>query len=366
MRKQSISVQATTPVAATRSRVRTEMRLPSAFFFSTGVAIELERVFTFRCLMPLLLLMVLPTIAWTQPSPPPQSRSADSYTIRVDVADVVLHPTVETRDGTPVSGLTKDNFQIYESGVLQRIKYFSHEDIPVTVGLVVDNSGSIRPKRPDIIAAAFAFARSSNPQDQMFVINFNEHVSFGLPPGTMFTDQPEQLRAGLSRTRSEGQTALYDAIAAGFEQLKKGNRDKRVLIVISDGGDNTSKHSLAQIMAMAGRSDAMIYTMGIFDEEDGDQNPRVLKQLAKATGGEAFLPKTLQEVLPICEHIARDIRNQYMIAYVSTNVSQDGKYRKIQVKAQAEGRERLFVRTRAGYYALPKPQPSTASQSSRP
>jgi len=333
---------------------------------SKGVRTELERIFGCRCLMPLLLLIVLPGIAWTQPLPPAQSRTADPYTIRVDVADVVLHPTVETRDGTPVSGLAKGNFQIYENGVPQPIKYFSHEDIPVTVGLVVDNSGSIRPKRPDIIAAAVAFARSSNPQDQMFVINFNENVLFGLPPGTMFTDKPEELEASLTRTTAQGQTALYDAIAAGLDQLKKGDRDKRVLIVITDGGDNVSKHSLAQIKAMAGQSDAMIYTMGIFDEEDGDQNPGVLKQLSQATGGEAFLPKTLEEVLPICEHIARDIRNQYMIAYVPTNESQDGKYRKIQLKVQAEGREHLVVRTRAGYYAVPKPQASTGIQTSRP
>jgi len=119
-------------------------------------------------------------------------------------------------------------------------------------------------------------------------------------------------------------------------------------------------------MAMAGQSDAIIYTMGIFDEEDADQNPHVLKQLAKATGGEAFLPKSLQEVLPICEHIARDIRNQYTIAYVPSNESQDGKYRKIHVTAQAQGRERLHIRTRAGYYAVPTPQPSTANQSGRP
>ena len=327
---------------------------------------EMKSVFTGRCLTPLLLLIVLPTIAWTQASPPPQSGPVDSYTIHVNVADVILHPTVENRAGTPVSGLVKDNFQVYENGVLQPIKYFTHEDIPVTVGLIVDNSGSIRPKRPDINAAALAFARSSNPQDQMFVVNFNEIVSFGLPPETMFTDQPEQLQAALSRARSEGQTALYDAIAVGLEQLKKGNRDKRVLIVITDGGDNASKHTLAQIMAMAGQSDAMIYTMGIFDEEDEDQNPHVLKQLAKATGGEAFLPKTLEEILPICEHIARDIRNQYMIAYIPTNENQDGKYRKIQVKAQAQGRERLYVRTRAGYYALPKPPVSTPSLSSLP
>ena len=161
--------------------------------------------------------MFLTTFAWPQQASTAQSGSGDLYTIRVNVADVVLHPTVENRDSRPVSGLHKADFQVYESGVLQPIKYFSHEDIPVTVGLIVDNSGSIRPKRPDIIAAAVAFARSSNPQDQMFVVNFNENVSFGLPPETMFTDQPEQLEAALSRTTAQGQTALYDAIAVGLE-----------------------------------------------------------------------------------------------------------------------------------------------------
>jgi Ca-activated chloride channel homolog len=361
---QLTSLHAATTAAANGTGASKGIGRQSGIAISTEGRMDLRSVFSCRCLIPLLLLIALPNIAWTQPSPPAQSSPVGPYTIRVNVADVVLHPTVENREGKPVSGLTKDNFQIYENGVLQPIKYFSHEDIPVTVGLVVDNSGSIRPKRPDIIAAALAFARSSNPQDQMFVINFNEHVSFGLPPGTMFTDQPEQLQAGLSVARPQGLTALYDAIAAGLEQLKKGNRDKQVLIVITDGGDNVSKHTLTQIMAMAGQSDAIIYTMGVFDEEDGDQNPHVLKQLANATGGEAFLPKTLQEVLPICEHIAHDIRNQYMIAYVPTNESQDGKYRKIQVKAQ--GRERWYVRTRAGYYALPKPQESTVSQGSQP
>lgn len=366
MLERSILVWAITSATTAKSRVRRTMRLENTEVFRTRVCMELGRVLSGCCLVLILLLIVLPSIAWTQQSPPASNHSADSYTIRVNVSDVVLHPTVESNDGLPVLGLGKDNFQIYENGVLQPIGFFSHEDIPVTVGLVVDNSGSIRPKRPDIVSAAVAFARSSNPRDQMFVINFNEHVSLGLPPGTMFTDQPEQLEAALSKTRAEGLTALYDAISAGFEQLKKGNRDKRVLIVITDGGDNVSRHNLTQILTTAGQSDAIIYTMGIFDEEDGDQNPHVLKQLAKATGGEAFLPKTLEEVLPICEHIARDIRNQYTIAYVPSNESQDGKYRKIQVKAQAPGREHLHIRTRAGYYALPEPQPTTVSQSTRP
>jgi VWFA-related protein len=282
---------------------------------------------------------------------------------------VVLHATVQNHKGILVSGLGKDNFQVYEDGVLQQIDYFSHEDIPVTVGLVVDNSGSMGSKRSDVIAAALAFARSSNPQDQMFVVNFNEHVSFGLPDNTPFTDQVVELEVALSRIKADGETALYDGVAVALEHLKKGNRDKKVLIVVSDGGDNASKHNLGQVMAMAGQSDAIIYTLGLFDEDDPDKNPGVLKQLAKATGGEAFLPESLKEVVPICEQIAHDIRNQYTLAYAPANRKQDGAYRAIAVKAGSPGRGRLFVRTRAGYYASLNPQqlPAIAgSQSNRP
>jgi VWFA-related protein len=279
---------------------------------------------------------------------------------------VVLTATVRNHKGTPVSGLDKNDFQVYEDGVPQQIKYFSHEDIPVTVGLVVDNSGSMRPKRPEVIAAALAFVHSSNPQDQMFVVNFNEHVSFGLPGSTPFTDQAEPLRVALSRINADGQTALYDAVAAALEHLKAGNRDKKVLIVISDGADNVSKHNLAQIMDMAARSDAIIYTVGLFDPDDPDKNPRVLKQLAKATGGEAFLPESLEEVVPICERIAHDIRNQYTIAYVPTNGNQDGTFRAIQMKSEAPGRGRLVVRTRTGYNAPLRAQLNATGQSSHP
>jgi len=155
----------------------------------------------------------------------------------------------------------------------------------------------------------------------------------------------------MSRIAADGMTALYDAVAAALEHLKKGNRDKKVLLVISDGGDNASRQKLAQIMAMAKRSDAIIYTIGLFDEDDPDQNPGALRQLAKATGGETFLPKSVKDVIPICERIAHDIRNQYTIAYVPANEKQDGTYRIIQVKAGSPGRGRLAVRTRAGYYA---------------
>jgi Ca-activated chloride channel homolog len=239
------------------------------------------------------------------------SRPGDEYTIRVDVDVVVLHATAQDRNNILVSGLDKDNFQVYEDGVLQPIKYFSHEDIPVTVGLVVDDSGSMGPERRDVIAPALAFARSSNPQDQMFVVYFNEKVSFGLPGDIAFTDQVAQLQAALSRVAADGETALYDAIAVALEHLKTGKRDKKVLIVVSDGGDSASKHKLAEIATMVGQPGPIIYTIGIFDDQDPDRNPGVLKRLAKGTGGQAFLPESLRDVVPICEQIARDIRNQY-------------------------------------------------------
>jgi len=278
---------------------------------------------------------------------------------------VVLRTTVLDRKHLLVSGLGKENFQVSEDGVLQQIKYFSHEDIPVTVGLVIDNSGSMGPKRAAVIAAALAFARSSNPEDQMFVVNFNEKVSFALPEETPFTNNVAQLELALSRVIAKGQTALYDAVDVALDHVAKGDRDKKVLIVISDGGDNASKHKLDSILAMAKRSDAIIYTIGIFDEQDGDRNPGVLKRLAEETGGATFLPDSLQDVVPICERIARDIRSQYTLAYEPTNSNQDGRYRVVQTRADMTGRGRLLVRTRTGYFA-PMPSPSPIGTRSSP
>lgn len=311
-------------------------------------------------------LICLPGIVQSQQLPGPPNRKADPYTIKVDVNMVVLHASVQNHKGVLVSGLGQKDFQIYEDGAPQQINYFSHEDVPVTVGLVVDNSGSMAPKRNEVIAAALAFAHSSNPQDQMFVVIFNEHVRFGLPANTLFTDQPPQLEAALSRYHPDGQTALYDAVAAALEHLKKGNRDKKVLIVISDGADNASQHNLAQVMTMAVQSDAIVYALSLFEEDDPDKNPSVLKRLAKATGGEAFLPDLTKEVVPICEQVARDIRNQYTAAYVSTNQKQDGTYRVVEMKAAAPGRGRLVVRTRAGYNAPVKSQAKAQIAGSQP
>jgi Ca-activated chloride channel homolog len=307
------------------------------------------------CLSLVWLLIILSGVASAQEGL--QNRSQDQYQIKASVELAVLYMSVRTRQGDLVSGLEKDNFQVYEDGVVQKIESFDQADIPVTVGLVIDNSGSMGAKRPEVNTAALAFAQSSNPEDEMFVVNFNENVSFGLPRNQPFTHRSDELQQALSGIAAEGKTALYDAIFRALQHLKRGARNKKALIVISDGGDNASSHTRPQITKMAVQSDAVIFTVGLFDERDPDRNPRVLKELARLTGGEAFFPGSLEDVSPVCDRIALDIRSQYTATYIPTNRKQDGTFRAIQVKASAPGYGRLRVRTRAGYYAPSPPLP---------
>jgi VWFA-related protein len=311
--------------------------------------------------------MVLSCVASSQQRMPAAASHPDGYTIRTNVDLVVLRATVRDHKGAPVAGLGKEDFQVLEDKVPQQIESFSHEDVPVTVGLVIDNSGSMRSKRSEVIDAALAFARSSNPEDQVFVVNFNEHISMGLPGNVEFTGNQEQLKTALSRNKADGLTALYDAVAVALEHLKKGKWDKKVLIVISDGGDNASRHKLAEIVSMVNQSSAIMYTMGIFDANDDDRNPRVLKQLSRISGGESFFPESLDEIMPICEQIAHDIRNQYTITYAPANRKSDGTYRAIEVKARKTSvRGRLTVSTRSGYSAPLLTSPANDALRSRP
>ena len=319
----------------------------------TLIAIQLHNLFgkasAFRWPIALTIAILIPIIGGTQVSQPSQSRVGGEYTLRMNADMVILNATVlDPYDGL-VAGLNEDDFQVYEDGVLQQIQHFSHEDVPVTVGILMDESGSMRRKHADVIAAALEFAESSNPHDQMFVVNFSDHVSLGLPADTPFTDQPDQLQLAFSDTSAMGETALYDGLAAGLDHLKQGNSEKKVLILLSDGGDNASQHSFSELIEMARSSGAMIYTIGIFDERDGDRNPGVLRQIAMETGGQAFFPQSSQDIAPICDWIARSIRNQYTLAYVPTVAKSDEKYRVIQVKASQPGLDELSVRTRAGY-----------------
>jgi Ca-activated chloride channel family protein len=280
-----------------------------------------------------------------------QPQTPQPYQLSVNVDLVLLNAAVRDRHGAFVSDLREQDFEVYEDGVRQTLSLFRHEDVPVTVGLVVDHSGSMRSKLTDVIAAARTFVQFSSPEDEMFVINFNEKVALGLPPGTAFSNRADELARAISSAPATGQTALYDAIVQAQLRLQTGRREKKVLLVISDGGDNASVHTQAEVLSLAGQLSTLVYTIGIFDAEDPDRNPDVLKRLAQATGGDAYFPRQYDEVVTICERIAHDVRHQYTLGYISANTARTGAWRAIQVTVRPEAKTKLFVRTRSGYRA---------------
>jgi Ca-activated chloride channel homolog len=273
-----------------------------------------------------------------------------SYVISQTVNLVELPVTVTDRNGRFVSGLEKPNFRVYENGQAQDITLFRSEDIPVTAGLVVDHSGSMGNKREEVMEGARAFVEASNPQDREFVVNFSDVVAFGLPADIAFTSNLDDLQAALLASPLSGRTALYDAVAAALEHFQNDQADrKRILLLISDGGDNASEHDFAQVLRMARTTNVVIYAVGLFDKNSIDQNPKVLKKLSSDTGGQAYFPNSPAEVVSDCQQIAADIRHQYTLGY-SPPDPENGGYRKVQVSATAPGHGKLVVRTRAGYF----------------
>jgi VWFA-related protein len=281
-------------------------------------------------------------------SPSSGQTPSEDFTIRTTSRLVLLDVSVKDTNGGFVSGLTKDSFHVTEDGKPQTITQFADSDIPVTIGLVIDESGSMRRKKPEVITAALAFASESNPNDEMFVLNFNEKVRRGLPDTTLFTDNVQDLRAALNRGTPEGRTALYDAVVSGLKQLEMGRKDKKTLILISDGGDNVSSANMHDVINMARETVATIYTIGIWDPDDPDKNPDLLKRLAAISGGECYIPSKLEDIVPDCRRIAKDIRTRYTIGYIP-EVSGGKKIRHIKVTATAPNRGKLVVRTRTEY-----------------
>ncbi len=297
-----------------------------------------------------------------QPAPPsteaPASRAnaqdAGEYAIQRDVNLVVLHASVFNARGQFSPGLLQEYFHVYEDKAEQRISVFRQEDVPVSMGLVIDNSGSMRPIRSLVNAAALTFVKVSNPQDEAFVVNFND--DYYLDTVQDFTNDIDELKDALERIDSRGSTALYDAIIGSLDHLKKGKKDKKVLLVISDGEDNASRRTLEEAMLEAQRSDAIIYAVGLFGKDVKGRElrraRRALTDLATATGGQAFFPEDAGDTESIATQIARDIRQQYTIAYYPTNAARDGSFRTVQVNVTPpRGYGRLSVRTRSGYYA---------------
>ena len=272
------------------------------------------------------------------------------FKIEDNVNLVLLDVSVKDRRSQYVSGLNRSDFHVYEDGHRRDITQFDRTDTPVTIGLVVDNSGSMRAKRPEVILAGLAFAKQSNPKDEFFVVNFNNSVVRGLPPRMPFTDDLQTLRAALYYGQPTGQTALYDAIAYALKHLELAHRDQRTLIVVSDGGDNVSRIGFPELMKMIESSRATIYTVGLYDPEHHDLNPGVLRKLSAISGGRFFEPQTLSEVVPVFERISKDIRNRYTIGFVPDLVNDNRAVRNVKVTA-AKDNQKLVVRTRTTYIA---------------
>jgi len=265
---------------------------------------------------------------------------------------VVVHVTVKDRTGAYVTSLPREAFQVFEDGNPQRINFFTGEDSPITVGFLLDNSGSMRESRKRVIAAVTAFAASSDSQDEMFALAFNEHVRTTLPPSIAFTSSANVLRASLvSAMSTVGLTAMHDAISNGLSHVARGNNPRRVLVVVGDGGDNASTTPVEQVVRQAQASNAAIYTVGIIDPLERQGNPQLLKRLAQATGAASFFPRRLEDVNGVFRQIAHDVRNSYTLSYVSSNPARDGQYRKIRVAVTDRARGALSVRTRDGYRA---------------
>jgi Ca-activated chloride channel family protein len=279
----------------------------------------------------------------------------DSATVfRAETRLVVCHATVVDKNGHLVTNLPQSAFTVFENKIRQEIRKFKREDIPVSLGLVIDNSGSMRNKLAKVEAAALALAKASHPEDEVFIVNFNDTAYLDNPEGKDFTNDIAELEQALKRIDARGGTAMRDAIQMSIDHLKKGHHDKKVLVVITDGNDNSSLVTMDQIMKSAHQSGILLYGVGLLTEEEhreAAKAKRALNDLAEATGGKTYFPKDLEEVDQIAHEVANIIRNQYTIEYTPSNAAMDGTFRAIQITAKGAGN--LTVRTRSGYYATP-------------
>ena len=286
------------------------------------------------------------------------TKNGDRYTFRSQVNEVTLSAVVLDARRHLVTNLAETNFAVYEDNQPQKITFFKRQDIPVSIGIVVDNSGSMRTKRAAVTKAVLNLIQASNPQDEVFVVNFNDDPYLDQD----FTNKLGPLREALDRVDSRGGTALYDAVIASADHLAKGaKKEKKVLLVVTDGVDNESRESLeSAIRKVQDDNGPTIYTIGILGDEPGIKRAkRALQSLSDQTGGVAFFPKDLMEVDEISQEVARDIRNQYTLTYKPTNPRSNGGYRKVKVEARAPGYKDLQVRTRDGYFADEKRTAST-------
>lgn len=276
------------------------------------------------------------------------------FVFRSDARLVVLHATVVDAQGHLVTGLPQNAFRVFEDGVEQAIKVFRREDAPVSLGLVIDASGSMLGKRERVNSAALALVRASHPEDEVFIVSFNERAYLDAP----FTSDIARLEEGLRRRELQGLTAMRDALRLALEHLwRQGERDKKVLLVVTDGEDNASGIDAGYLVRAAQQTGILVYAVGLLGEAGREATARAKKELdalTAATGGQAWYLDDVAQSERVALAVARDIRNQYTLAYTPSNQALDGRYRRIRVTAQ--GSEPLTVRTRTGYYAGPAPR----------
>jgi len=274
----------------------------------------------------------------------------DQYLFKKDVEEVMLYATVVDPHNRMVTNLNKNSFVVYEDGQPQQITSFRQEDVPVSIGILIDNSGSMRDKRAKVNQASLNFVRASNPQDEVFIVNFSDDAYIDQD----FTSNINLMKEALDHIDSRGGTALYDAVVASVAgpNAPVPRRDKRVLLVITDGEDNASRDSLEEaIRRVQGDKGPTIYTIGILgDDREAKRARRALERLSAETGGVAYFPKDLSEVDEISRAVAHDIRNQYTLGYKPSRPQSQGGFRNVKVEAH-DGRSKLQVRTRSGYFA---------------
>jgi Ca-activated chloride channel homolog len=299
----------------------------------------------------------------SQPQDQPQKQTNQDFTLSVDVELVQLPISVLDKEGRPVNGLLKDHFQVFEDNALQQIKLFRHEDIPLSLGLVIDNSGSMRNKRERVNSAALSFVRESNPEDETFIVNFDDAAYLEQD----FTGSIGDLIDALDNLDTRGETALYDAVYLSVDHVKAGKKDKKALLLISDGEDNVSKYGLNKVMEALRESKVTLYAIGLLEDNDqrgglfkkppSKKAKEALQKFAEMTGGQAYFPKSLDEVEDLVKDIAHDLRNHYTIGYTPSNRKLDGSWREIRVKVNPpKNVSKVTVRTKQGYYA-PQPEP---------
>jgi VWFA-related protein len=281
------------------------------------------------------------------PSQPPAPAAAVRFRAGADL--VVLHVSVRDRRGRDLAALPQSAFSVSEDGVAQPITMFTNEDAPVTVGLVIDSSVSMFQIRDQVIAAATAFAEASHPNDDMFALAFNERVRAALPEDAPFTGDPAVLRGALvSAVDARGRTALFDAVSVGLDYVARGRYERRMLIVISDGGDNASRTTFERVLAKAQASNAVIFSVALRDPYGPGGDVKTLRALADASGGQVFVPTSMSEVRDALGVIAHELRHSYTIGYAVPRPDEPG-FRRIEVDVTAPGGDRVTVRTREGY-----------------